>query len=103
MNDPAMSGVWPGRRLSIKDVAFDGFPADGGLWWLRWMDYGAATTTSRSSLWPMRMMRTGVRETSRLVSGGKAEESPGSWSSVGCRKGITVFTPPILPRSESVG
>lgn len=41
--------VRPGRTLSIEHLAFDGFPNDGGLWWLRWMDYGAATGTSRSS------------------------------------------------------
>jgi len=41
-------GVRPGRTLSIKDLTFDGFPGDGGLWWLRWMDCGVVTTTSRS-------------------------------------------------------
>ncbi len=38
-----------GRTLAIEDLAFDGFPNDHRLWWLRWVDYGAATGTSRSS------------------------------------------------------
>jgi len=42
-------GVRLGRTLSIMDLTFDGVPDDGGLWWLCWMDYGAVTTTSRSS------------------------------------------------------
>lgn len=49
MSDRTGLDVRPGRTLSIEHLAFDGFPDDGGLWWLRWMDYGAATGTSRSS------------------------------------------------------
>lgn len=49
MSDRTGLDVRPGRTLSIEHLAFDGFPDDGGLWWLRWTDYGAATGTSRSS------------------------------------------------------
>lgn len=50
MSDRTGLDVRPGRTLSIEYLAFDGFPDDGGMWWLRWVDYGAATGTSRSSL-----------------------------------------------------
>ena len=30
----------PSRRRSLADVHFAGFPTGGGLWWLRWFDYG---------------------------------------------------------------
>ena len=49
MDDRVGLGVRLGRTLSIRHLAFSGFPNDGGLWWLRWTDYGAATGTSRSS------------------------------------------------------
>ena len=49
MTRTTATGVRAARTLAIEDLAFDGFPDDGRLWWLRWVDYGAATGTSRSS------------------------------------------------------
>ena len=30
----------PSRRRSLADVHFADFPTGGGLWWIRWFDYG---------------------------------------------------------------
>lgn len=49
MTSAAATGVRAGRALAIEALTFDGFPSDDRLWWLRWVDYGAATGTSRSS------------------------------------------------------
>ncbi len=49
MSELGSTRIRLGRTLSIKHLRFDGFPEGSGFWWLRWIDYGAATTRSRSS------------------------------------------------------